>query len=84
MKMDYKWQDLYVAAVLETDRSKLPQLIAEAQAAIQVRVGELSKNHMGTPEERMAIDSALGGLRILSEEVPEPKLHSSAESANPR
>ncbi|MHB8215745.1 MAG: hypothetical protein ACYDDS_06655 [Candidatus Sulfotelmatobacter sp.] len=84
MKMDYKWQDLYVAAVLETNRSKLPQLIAEAQAAIQARVSELSNDHMGTPEERMAIDSALGGLRILSEEVLESKLHSSAESANQR
>jgi len=84
MKMDYEWQGPYVAAVLETDRSKLPQLIAEAQAAIQARIGELSKDHRGTAEERMALDSALGGLRILSEEVSDPKLHSSVESANPR
>lgn len=84
MKMDYEWQGPYVAAVLETDRSKLPQLIAEAHAAIKARVGALSKGHMGTPEERMALDSSLGGLKVLSEEVPHPKLHSSAGSANPR
>jgi len=84
MKMDYKWQGPYVAAVLETDRSKLPQLIAEAHAAIQARLDELCKHHIDTPEERMAIDSALGGLKVLSEEVGDPKLHSSAGSANPQ
>jgi hypothetical protein len=71
MNVDYEWQRAYVAAVLETDRSKLSQRIAEAHAAIHARVGELRRDPMGTPEEQMAIDSALGGLKILSEEVPE-------------
>jgi hypothetical protein len=71
MHVDYEWQRAYVAAVLETDRSKLSQHIAEAHAAIKARVGELSGDHTGTPEERKAIDSALGGLKILSEEVPQ-------------
>jgi len=71
MNVDYEWQRPYVAAVLETDRSKLSQRIAEAHAAIKARVGELSRDHMGTSEEGKAIDSALGGLKILSEEVPE-------------
>jgi hypothetical protein len=71
MNVDYEWQHAYVGAVLETDRSRLSQRIAEAHAAIKARVGELSKDHMGTPEERTAIESALDGLKILSEEVPE-------------
>jgi hypothetical protein len=71
MNVDYEWQRAYFAAVLETDRSKLSQRIAEAYAAIHARAGELSRDHMGAPEEQMAIDSALGGLKILGEEVPE-------------
>ena len=68
MNVDYEWQRAYVA-VLETDRSKLAQRIAEAHTATNARVRVLSKDHMGTPEERKAIDSALGGLIILGEEV---------------
>jgi hypothetical protein len=71
MNADHEWQRAYAAAVLETDRSKLSQRIAEAHAAIKVRVGELSRDHMGTSQERMAIDSALEGLKILGEEVRE-------------
>lgn len=71
MNVDYEWQRPYVAAVLETDRSKLSQRIAEAHAAIKARMSELSRDHMGTPEERKAINSALYGLKILSEEIPE-------------
>jgi len=73
MNVDYEWQRPYVAAVLETDRSKLSERLAEAHAAIKARVGELSQDHFGTPEERMAIEAALGGLKTLSQEVPEAK-----------
>jgi hypothetical protein len=73
MNVDYEWQRPYVAAVLETDRSKLSERLAEAHAAIKARVGELSQDHFGAPEERMAIEAALGGLKTLSQEVPEAK-----------
>jgi hypothetical protein len=69
MNVDYEWQRPYVAAVLETDRAKLAERIAEAHAAIKVRIGELSQDHMGTAEERKAIDIALGGLDLLSKEL---------------
>jgi hypothetical protein len=72
MKVDYEWQRPYVAAVLETDRTKLPQRIAEAHASIRARVGELSQDHFGTPEERMAIETALNGLQLLKQEIPNP------------
>jgi hypothetical protein len=76
MKVDYEWQRHYVSAVLETDRSKLAQRIKEASAAINMRMLELKHDDHGTPEERMAIEFALSGLKILSEDAPKPKPHS--------
>jgi hypothetical protein len=70
MNLDYEWQRPYVAAVLETDRSKLSQRIAEAHTAIHARVEELNQ---GTPEEQMAIEFALSALKLLSREVAESK-----------
>jgi hypothetical protein len=75
-KVDYEWQRPYVAAVLETDRSRLAQRIEEASAAIDQRMLELNRDHHGTPEERMAIEFALSGLKILSEDAPQAKPHS--------
>lgn len=69
MNLDYEWQRPYVAAVLETDRSKLSQRIAEAHARIQVRVQELNQDHRGKTEERLAIDFALNALKLLSQEI---------------
>jgi len=75
----YEWQRLYEAAILETDRSRLPELIAAAQAAIDerseklqlVREGKASGSTAGDgiADEKQAIEDALGGLRILSKEI---------------
>lgn len=59
------WQVLYHAALFETDRSKLPQRIAEAEKAILARVKELffvSTDHI---EEDQILDDALYALRAL-------------------
>jgi len=48
----YEWQRHYEAAILETDRSRLPQLIEAAQTAIDARFKELRANHGGTSEEQ--------------------------------
>ena len=69
MNVDYEWQRPYVAAVLETDRSKLPPLIENAESAIQTRINELNEVHLGTREERLAIEFALNCLKLLSKEV---------------
>lgn len=89
MKVDYEWQRLYAAAVLETDRSRLSQLIEQASAAINRRVLELNldsqnqgyqnrdyqnrdhqnQDRQAAAEERAAIEFALSGLKILSEDV---------------
>ena len=83
MNVDYEWQRPYVEAVLETDRTKLPQRIEQAYASIHVRTRELNQDHQGTPEERLAIDFALNCLTLLSKEVVVPKPPSSGASANP-
>ena len=83
MNLDYEWQRPYVEAVLETDRTKLPQRIEQAYASIHARIDELSQDHQGTPEERLAIDFALNCLKLLSQEIAAPKPQSLGASANP-
>ena len=77
MDRTYDWQRPYEAAILETDRVRLPKLIAEAQAAIDTRMKAL--NSASGPEqansvfeERQAIEDALAGIRILIREVSGP------------
>jgi hypothetical protein len=82
MNGTYKWQRFYEAAILETDRSRLPGLIAEAQAAIDARIDALSSYSAGKAsdgrmdgeayriaEEKQAIADALSGIRILKREI---------------
>jgi hypothetical protein len=83
MNLDYEWQRPYVSAVLETDRTKLLQRIEEAHAAIHTRVRELTQDHQGTPDERLAIEFALNCLRLLRQEIAPPRPHSSGAPANP-
>jgi hypothetical protein len=63
----YAWQRPYEAAILETDRSKLPMLIEAVQAAIDARRAEM--NGTGSPAELHAIEEARSGLRILVAET---------------
>lgn len=65
----YPWEDVYEAAILETERSRLPERIKAAQDAIDSRIEQFQQDHQGTPEERDAIGSALSGIRILKKEV---------------
>jgi hypothetical protein len=82
MNRTYDWQRPYEAAILETDRSRLPKLIADAQAAIDARMAVLrSPSDAAAPrkgngtadgldhEERQAIADALAGIRILIKEI---------------
>lgn len=70
MSGDYDWQRPYLAAVLETDPSKLARHVEDAHAAIKARIRELEQDHMGTPEERAAIQYALNCLLVLKKEIP--------------
>jgi hypothetical protein len=65
MKSDYLWEESYQAAILETDRKKLPNRIQVAKAAIDTRLYELKADH----EERYALSDALAALNVLRREV---------------
>jgi len=69
MMTQFNWTRFYEAAILETDRSKLAGRIQAAEAAIKVRAQELNSHHEGSEEERIAINDALSGLRILRQEL---------------
>jgi hypothetical protein len=59
----YSWQSLYEAAVLETERSKLPALIQKAEHAVESRLSQLDPTD-GLPERRL-LESARQGLAAL-------------------
>ena len=79
MKADYDWQELYQAAVLETDRERIHLRIRAAKAAIDARLHELQMDHGGIPEERQAISDALAGLNLLRKEI-ETRAHDTGSS----
>jgi hypothetical protein len=63
VKADYPWQELYEAAVVETNREQMHPLIQAAKAAIDARLHDLQMDHGGTPEERHA--SAMHMLALI-------------------
>lgn len=68
MKADYAWQELYEAAVLETDDERLAKRLHAAKAGIDIRLQELQMDRQETREERQAISDALRGLNVLRRE----------------
>lgn len=64
-----KWHEVYKAALLETDWSKMEERIQAAEAMIQERKSEFNLNHGGTPEENRAIADAIRSLNVLRTEV---------------
>jgi uncharacterized protein YecA (UPF0149 family) len=66
---EYKWLEVYKAALLETDWSKMEERINAAEAALHARKQEFDLNHGGTPEENRAIEDALRGLGVLQTDV---------------
>lgn len=59
------WRELYTAALFETDRTRIPSRIADAQQAIVARARELFSAGVDTIEEDQALDDALYALRAL-------------------
>jgi hypothetical protein len=63
------WEKLYKEAILETDWSKIENLIQAAESAIGARLHDFSLDHGGTPEENQRLRDALSGLSVLRGEV---------------
>jgi len=69
MTTEYGWQELYQAAVLETDWAHMEDRIQAAESAIKGRLLEFSANHGGTKEENQAIVNAVNSLNSLRADV---------------
>jgi hypothetical protein len=69
MSTEYGWQELYEAAVLETDWAHMEDRIQAAESAIKGRLLEFSSNPDGTKEENQAIVNALTSLNSLRADV---------------
>ncbi len=59
----YLWRDLYLRAIFEPDRSKVPQRIREAERALMQRERELSSSQGSA--ERGSVITALNCLEAL-------------------
>jgi hypothetical protein len=63
------WQELYEAAVVETNPKTLQARVQAAKAAIDARLRELQMDHGGTREEQQALSDAVAGVRVLEREI---------------
>lgn len=59
------WKDLYLAALFERDKARIPQKIAEARSAIATRRTTLLNMPGIDIQERQALDNALFSLQAL-------------------
>jgi hypothetical protein len=69
VKLNFAWQGLYEAAVVETKLEEMEPRLRAAKAAIDARRHNLQLDHEGTREERLAIGDALAGLSLLRSEI---------------
>ena len=60
------WRDLYRAALLELDQTKLAQRVSEAESVVTARANELFQDGDGNCEESEDLNDALHALRALS------------------
>ena len=81
MKASYKWHDVYKAALLETDWSKMDERIRTAETASEDRKRELGQNGGGTPEESDAIAGAIRSLNVLRIEAASWSARQSKEAS---
>ena len=59
----FPWHDVYQAAILETDRRKMPMRIECARRTLLERVRRLDPQR---PDDRWELDRALHALRMLA------------------
>jgi DNA-directed RNA polymerase len=64
LKGSIDWKDLYLAALFEHDKNRLPERILTAHLAIATRKQELSA---GKVEEKRVLDQAAFSLQALAQ-----------------
>jgi hypothetical protein len=67
------WRRLYTAALFEVDSSKLPERIADAEAALIMRARELFHAPGDNIEEEEAVDDAMYALKALRNTCQYPR-----------
>ncbi len=77
------WKRLYTAALFEVDSAKLPERIAEAEAALVLRARELFHAPGDNIEEEQALDDAMYALQALRStyQCPRPTVEGSRAAA---
>ncbi len=65
----YKWNEVYKAALLETEWSRMEDRIRAAEDAIAGRRRELDLSGGGTAEENEALCGAIRSLNVLRMEA---------------
>ena len=73
----YQWHELYKAALLETDWSKMEERIQAAESAIQNRKREFALKFWWHPGGKPALADAINGLSVLRSEVASWSIHKS-------
>jgi hypothetical protein len=63
----FSWEEIYMAALLETDSTRLPELIKVAAGTLLDRLVVLTANR-GNESEVGAVEDALGSLAVLKRE----------------
>jgi hypothetical protein len=63
----FSWEEIYMAAVLETDSTRLPELIQVAAGVLLDRLLVLTGSR-GNENEVGAVEDALGSLAVLKRE----------------
>jgi hypothetical protein len=82
MTIEPSWYKSFRAALLETDWTKIHQLIVAAESEIRMRQNMLAEGQSGTPTERYALANAMNSLRGLQGDLA--FWQKSAESAMSR
>ena len=59
------WEDLYVAAVLETDPNKIAAKISTAQDALRERWHELREVPLARDREKQRVEDAIRTLNMI-------------------
>jgi hypothetical protein len=63
--LNARWKQLYAAAILELDDTKLPNRIAKARVAMRARAEDALT--ISSDEERRTLDDGFRILRVLEE-----------------
>ncbi len=67
----WKWEEFYLKAFLETNHLNLSRRVADAEKAIASRTAEL-RTSPDAELESQAIEDAMNGLSILKREIRAP------------